>query len=194
MSSINSRYTHAGAYKEREMAATCTGERDGDTSSFYSSEEEEEEGVMSLTERDTRSLLRTENDPRYLTHLPVPSSTGTGLYPQLHHVAPSHVAAVPAPPLPGAAAAVSNAGQHNTQYGSVSGSLPSNGRPKPKGKRYRLPFLILLVFDCGLVIFLSIIAYDSKVRRERGRVRVRERGRGRGRESERERGRGSERE
>ena len=43
------------------------------------------------------------------------------------------------------------------QYGSVSTIQSSQATRPPKPKRYRLPFLILLVFDFGLIVFLSII-------------------------------------
>lgn len=133
--------------------------KEDDCSSYYSSEEEEE--------ADTRQLL---SDPRssrnHATPLPASSVvTSTGIYPQLHALAPGdpNVSTPPAAALP---LAMATQAAHNaqSQYGSVSSSLPSSGRAKPKGKRYRLPFLILLVFDCGLVVFLSIISYDSQVR------------------------------
>ena len=160
--SINSRYTHAAG--GREMAATSSqphgpageGEGEGDCSSYYSSSEEEL--GMAGPEEDTRRLLRPDDDgPRYGAPLVVASPAA--LYPgHGDHQGLTHPAAGPV-------MAAGNAGgeMHNTQYGSVSSSLPSNGRNKTKWKRYRLPFLILLVFDCGLVIFLSIISYDSKV-------------------------------
>ena len=43
------------------------------------------------------------------------------------------------------------------QYGSVSTIQSSQTTRPPNPKRYRLPFLILLVFDFGLIVFLSII-------------------------------------
>ena len=43
------------------------------------------------------------------------------------------------------------------QYGSVSTVQSSQATRPLKPKRYRLPFLILLVFDFGLIVFLSII-------------------------------------
>lgn len=42
-------------------------------------------------------------------------------------------------------------------YGSVSTLQSIQQKPAPRIKRYRIPFLILLVFDFGMVIFLSII-------------------------------------
>ena len=47
---------------------------------------------------------------------------------------------------------------NQTRYGSVS-TLQSTTQAKraPTNKRFRLPFFIILVFDWGLVIFLSII-------------------------------------
>ncbi len=57
-------------------------------------------------------------------------------------------------------------------YGSVPVVLPSTViRPQSSAKkrarsrqqqrrRYRVPFLILLLFDCGLIIFLSIICSE----------------------------------
>ena len=139
------------------MAATGTG-RDDDSSSCYSTSSGDEDD-MAGPERDRRRLLRAGSDPRstnYAAPIPAASSPAAGVYPQLHTLAPGGQAVV----------AASNLAQPhtNTRYGSVSSSsLPSSGRQKPKVKRYRLPFLILLVFDCGLVIFLSIISYDSKV-------------------------------
>jgi len=47
---------------------------------------------------------------------------------------------------------------NQTRYGSVSTLQSSPAKKTPSMKRYRLPFLILLVFDWGLVVFLSIIA------------------------------------
>ena len=48
--------------------------------------------------------------------------------------------------------------RNQTQYGSVSTIQSSQTtRPPATPKRYRLPFLILLVFDFGLIVFLSII-------------------------------------
>lgn len=46
---------------------------------------------------------------------------------------------------------------NQTRYGSVSTLQSSPAKKTPSMKRYRLPFLILLVFDWGLVVFLSII-------------------------------------
>ena len=43
------------------------------------------------------------------------------------------------------------------QYGSVSTIQSSQATRPSNPKRYRLPFLILLVFDFGLIVFLSII-------------------------------------
>ncbi len=50
-----------------------------------------------------------------------------------------------------------------SRYGSVSMSV-SNRRKTPLDKRYRLPLLILLGFDWGMVVFLSIICFVLKVR------------------------------
>lgn len=48
--------------------------------------------------------------------------------------------------------------RNQTQYGSVSTIQSSQTtRPPATSKSYRLPFLILLVFDFGLIVFLSII-------------------------------------
>jgi hypothetical protein len=43
--------------------------------------------------------------------------------------------------------------------GSLAGSLASHAqnRKPVKRKRYRIPFLILLAFDWGLVVFLSVV-------------------------------------
>ena len=125
-----------------------------DSSSYYSSEEEDV--LAADAERGTRRLLRDQRSSHYATE-PLPTAAAvTSVYPQIHSLAPATPATpVPAPAAPQVA--------HNSRYGSVSSSLPSTTRSKPKTKRYRLPLFILLVFDCGLVIFLSIIAYDSKV-------------------------------
>ncbi len=51
-------------------------------------------------------------------------------------------------------------GPWHANYGSVAtmNSITSMGRRKPpRKKRYRLPFLILLAFDWGMVIFFSIV-------------------------------------
>ena len=45
-------------------------------------------------------------------------------------------------------------------YGSVSTLQSIQQKSAPKTKRYRIPFLILLVFDFGMVIFLSIICTE----------------------------------
>lgn len=45
-------------------------------------------------------------------------------------------------------------------YGSVSTLQSIQQKPAPRIKRYRIPFLILLVFDFGMVIFLSIICSE----------------------------------
>ena len=45
-------------------------------------------------------------------------------------------------------------------YGSVSTLQSIQQKPAPKIKRYRIPFLILLAFDFGMVIFLSIICSE----------------------------------
>lgn len=52
-----------------------------------------------------------------------------------------------------------------SRYGSVSTTV-SNHRSKTVSgqKRYRLPLLILLGFDWGMVVFLSIICFVLKVR------------------------------
>ena len=154
-------------YRGREMATTSgrvhpagiagRGDDEEDDSSCYSSEED------LMDAQDTSRLLREPGDPRssrshYETPLP---NSSTGIYPQLQPLAPE-----PIIPAAGAVMAATTAPvTHNTQYGSVSdgSSLPSTGRNNPKKKRYRLPFLILLVFDFGLVVFLSIISYDSQV-------------------------------
>ena len=44
-----------------------------------------------------------------------------------------------------------------TRYGSVSTLQSNQQRKVVRGKRYRLAFLILLAFDLGLIVFLSII-------------------------------------
>lgn len=47
-----------------------------------------------------------------------------------------------------------------SRYGSVSTTASNAAQKKPPhGKRYRLPLLILLGFDWGLVVFLSIICW-----------------------------------
>jgi hypothetical protein len=145
------------------MAATSTGSprREVDLNSYYTSSEDEErdegEGEMEggESELDTRRLLQRGGGGHYATPVPVSSSAAVAsLYPQLQALGAAQDPQT-APPVP-------TANGHITQYGSVSSSVPSNERNKAKWKRYRLPFLILLVFDCGLVIFLSIISYDSK--------------------------------
>ena len=45
-------------------------------------------------------------------------------------------------------------------YGSVSTLQSIQQKPAPKIKRYRIPFLILLAFDFGMVIFLSVICSE----------------------------------
>ena len=55
---------------------------------------------------------------------------------------------VPPPPLRGG------------NYGSVSTLQSAQQKTPTKIKRYRLPFLILLAFDFGMVIFLSIICSE----------------------------------
>ena len=155
--SINSRYTDTT--RAREMAATSShpynhrggaaatdGEEDEDPYR-YSSSSDEEPG-MAGPEADTRRLI----DPRHDADYPGPFPAASD--PQLARGIAFHGQ----PHLPGGPHG--NVGGH---YGSVSSSVQSHGRNKMKWKRYRLPFLILLFFDCGLVIFLSIISYDSKV-------------------------------
>ena len=169
-SNININDPNAPAATGTEMASTVSHhhqtsdharEEDNDLSSYYSTDEEVDMAGVE-DETDTQRLLRAQNYPSQNNNfLPVPSGTSaTSLYPQLPY---EHQTAASVPPL--AASVVSNLGhrQHNTNYGSVTSSLPSSGRNNQKIKRYRLPLLILLVFDCGLVIFLSIICYDSKV-------------------------------
>ena len=51
-----------------------------------------------------------------------------------------------------------------SRYGSVS-AYPPQRKPHPRVKRYRLPLLILLGFDWGLVVFLSVICFVLLVRR-----------------------------
>ena len=167
--SINSKYAPAG----REMAATSShlyhgaavgGARDGELySSDYSSSEEEL--GMAGAEEDRRRLLQQRDEPYLAAAVP-------GLV-HPHHVVThvGHQGGLP-PAAAGPMAAGNGQGEaQNTQYGSVSSSLPPNSRNKARWKRYRLPFLILLVFDCGLVVFLSIIAYDSKVRMREREIR-----------------------
>ena len=48
-------------------------------------------------------------------------------------------------------------------YGSVSTLQSIQQRDSPKIKRYRIPFLILVAFDFGMVIFLSIICSEVMV-------------------------------
>ena len=185
--SVNSRYTNAG----REMAVPSRHghhryhshhhgrERDEECISYSSSSEDELGMAGHDEEEDTRRLLRARSGEHY----PAPhvSAAPVSVYPQLATLDGRTDYQGP----PSVSVAAGNGGQQ-TQYGSVSSSLPSHARSKTRWKRYRLPFLILLVFDCGLVIFLSIISYDSKVGREKGRE-------GRGRETERERERERER-
>ena len=45
-------------------------------------------------------------------------------------------------------------------YGSVTTLQSIQQRTAPKIKRYRIPFLILLAFDFGMVIFLYIICSE----------------------------------
>ncbi|CAI8013424.1 hypothetical protein GBAR_LOCUS8508 [Geodia barretti] len=163
--SVNSRYTDTG--RAREMAATSSHpyqhrggappvstERDGDPYYEDSTSSSDEDLEMAGSEADTRRLLDQRNEAGYPATL---SATSASLYPQLAAQGVDYHGQPLVPGLPG-----NVAGHHNAQYGSVSSSLPSQGRNKTKRKRYRLPFLILLFFDCGLVIFLSIISYDSK--------------------------------
>jgi hypothetical protein len=158
--SINSRYTDTG--RAREMAATSShregaplvsAERDGDPYYEDSTSSSDEELGMAGSEADTRRLLDPRNEAGYPATLP---ATSASLYPQLAAQEVDYHGQPLVSSLPG-----NVAGHQNGQYGSVSSSIPSQGRNKTKRKRYRLPFLILLFFDCGLVIFLSIISYDS---------------------------------
>lgn len=48
-------------------------------------------------------------------------------------------------------------------YGSVSTLQSIQQKDSPKIKRYRIPFLILVAFDFGMVIFLSIICSEVMV-------------------------------
>ena len=114
-------------------------------------EEEENSTDDEMEEVDTQRLLREREraTSHYATPVPV---TSAGVYPQL----PQFVSTPPAAAL--AAGQVT----HNTQYGSVSSSVPST-RSKPRVKRHRLAFLILLGFNFGLIVFLSIICYDARV-------------------------------
>lgn len=48
----------------------------------------------------------------------------------------------------------------NGSYGSVSTLQSIQQKAPPKVKRYRIPFLILIAFDFGMVIFLSIICSE----------------------------------
>ena len=48
-------------------------------------------------------------------------------------------------------------------YGSVTTLQSIQQKPAPRIKRYRIPFLILLAFDFGMVIFLSIICSEVHV-------------------------------
>ena len=144
--------------RAREMASTSNmgaSSRGGEDSSSYYSSDDEEDALAAGAERGTRRLLhaRDHRSSHYATE-PLPTATAaTSLYPQIHTLATPPVPLAPTMPQ-----------VTHTQYGSVSStSLPSSTRSKPKTKRYRLPFFILLLFDCGLVIFLSIISYDSKV-------------------------------
>ena len=45
-------------------------------------------------------------------------------------------------------------------YGSVSTLQSIQQKAPPKVKRYRIPFLVLIAFDFGMVIFLSIICSE----------------------------------
>ena len=178
--SINSRYTAADTGRAREMASTSSvhpspyhraphqGASAADPTSFYedssSSSSDEELGMAGggSEAADTRRLLGPRDAEADYPGGPVPPSSSS-LYPQLarHHPGVDYHGQPPGNVAGGG-------GQGNgAHYGSVSSSLPSQGRNKTKWKRYRLPFLILLFFDCGLVIFLSIISYDSKVRAKR---------------------------
>lgn len=47
-------------------------------------------------------------------------------------------------------------------YGSVSTLQSIQQKPAPRNKRYRIPLLILLVFDFGMVVFLSIICSEVR--------------------------------
>ena len=157
--------TSSHPYQHRGGAPPVSTERDGDPYYEDSTSSSDEDLEMAGSEADTRRLLDQRNEAGYPATL---SATSASLYPQLAAQGVDYHGQPLVPGLPG-----NVAGHHNAQYGSVSSSLPSQGRNKTKRKRYRLPFLILLFFDCGLVIFLSIISYDSKVRVKRG-------GRGRG--------------
>ena len=48
----------------------------------------------------------------------------------------------------------------NGNYGSVSTLQSIQQKAPPKVKRYRIPFLVLMAFDFGMVIFLSIICSE----------------------------------
>lgn len=55
-------------------------------------------------------------------------------------------------------------GQWPTTYGSVTTSIASQrSRKLVSGKRYRIPFFILLSFNWGLVIFFSIVVSSVSV-------------------------------
>ena len=60
----------------------------------------------------------------------------------------THRNGLPAPPL------------RDRNYGSVSTLQSIQPKVTPKIKRYRIPFLILIAFDFGMVIFLSIICSE----------------------------------
>ena len=156
--SINSDYLHG-----RRMAAfggaAVRGSRteDGDSSSYSTDEE--------MAEGDMRQLLGERRHPRTANQLVSNASPAllpampSAVYPQL---VPHYIPVAPGT-VPGAAILTADGRVvHNTQYGSVSSTAPS-ARHKPKTKRYRMPFLILIVFNFGLVAFLSIICYESGV-------------------------------
>lgn len=149
--SINSRY------RERSMATVC-----GEGLSRQEGKEEEENSTdEEMGDIDTQRLLRERRDyePTPSQYATPVAATSAGVYPQL----PRFVSTPPAAAL--AAGQVT----HNTQYGSVSSSVPSS-RSKPRSKRYRLAFLILLGFNFGLIVFLSIICYDAQVSESTVRV------------------------
>ena len=170
--SVNSpsHYLHEGRMAAVGGAAVRgRGQEDGDSSSYSTDEE--------MAEDDTRQLLGERHHPRTADLVSNASpalvpAVPSAVYPQLvPHYIPIVPATVPAAVMLTADGRV----VHNTQYGSVSSTTPST-RHKPKSKRYRMPFLILLVFDCGLVAFLSIICYESGVSTWSERERQRERG------------------
>ena len=101
---------------------------------------------------ETRSLASsaTEGDleearQRLLEHHCAEEAVNDGLQSTLES---THRNGLPAPPL------------RDRNYGSVSTLQSIQQKVTPKIKRYRIPFLILIAFDFGMVIFLSIICSE----------------------------------